>query len=206
VHALPESIDTVTGAMIEPLAVAVWAVQRAQVRVGHRVLITGSGPIGILAAQVARAAGATEIVMTDVNDDRLAMALTFGATRVINTARDELDVTGVDRVLECTGVPTVLWSAITTVGGRVTVVGQAAPSVDGLPLAFLQRYEIDLVTAFRYAHAFPTAIALVESGAVDIERVITGRFALADTAKALQAPVLDPSHLKVVVTPMPKGA
>jgi L-iditol 2-dehydrogenase len=208
VHALPESIDTVTGAMIEPLAVAVWAVQRAQVRVGHRVLITGSGPIGILAAQVARAAGATEIVMTDVNDDRLAMALTFGATRVINTARDELDVTGVDRVLECTGVPTAAWSAITTVkpGGRVTVVGQAAPAVDGLPLAFLQRYEIDLVTAFRYAHAFPTAIALVESGAVDIERVITGRFALADTAKALQAPVLDPSHLKVVVTPMPKGA
>jgi L-iditol 2-dehydrogenase len=208
VHALPESIDTITGAMIEPLSVAVWAVHRAQVRLGHKVLITGAGPIGILAAQVARASGATEIVMTDVNDDRLAMATSFGATRVINTSRDELDVADTDRVLECTAVPAVLWSAIKTVrpGGRVTVVGQAAPSVDGLPLAYLQRYEVDLVAAFRYAHAYPTAIALVDSGAVDIERVITGRFALDDTAEALQAPVIDPRHLKVVVTPTPKDA
>lgn len=78
VDCLPDSIDTITGAMIEPLAVAVWAAQRAQVRLGQRVLITGAGPIGILAAQVARASGASEIVMTDVNDDRLAKATTFG--------------------------------------------------------------------------------------------------------------------------------
>jgi len=207
-HALPASIDTITGAMIEPLSVAVWAVQRAQVRLGHRILITGAGPIGILAAQVARAAGATEVIMTDVNDDRLTMATKFGATRVINTSRDELNVTDMDRALECTAVPAVLWSAIKTVrpGGRVTVVGQAAPSVDGLPLAYLQRYEVDLVAAFRYAHAYPTAISLVETGAVDIERIITGRFDLDDTAEALQAPVIDPRHLKVVVTPSPKVA
>jgi len=203
VHALPASIDTITGAMIEPLSVAVWAVQRAQVRLGHRVLITGAGPIGILAAQVARAAGATEVIMTDVNDHRLTMATSFGATRVINTSREEIDVTDIDRALECTSVPAVLWSAIKTVrpGGRVTVVGQAAPTVDGLPLAYLQRHEVDLVAAFRYAHAYPTAISLVETGAVDIERVITGRFNLDDTAEALQAPVIDPRHLKVVVTP-----
>ena len=208
VHALPASIDTVTGAMIEPLSVAVWAVHRAQVRLGHKVLITGAGPIGILAAQVARASGATEIVMTDVNDNRLAMATKFGVTRVINTSREELDVADMDRVLECTAVPAVLWSAIKTIrpGGRVTVVGQGAPSVDGLPLAYLQRYEVDLVAAFRYAHAYPTAIALVDSGAVDIERIITGRFTLDDTAEALQAPVIDPRHLKVVVTPTPKDA
>ena len=206
VHELPACIDTLTGAMIEPLSVAVWAVQRAQIRIGHKVLITGAGPIGILAAQVARASGATEILMTDINDDRLAMAATFGATRVINTSRENLDVADMDRVLECTAVPAVLWSAIKTVrpGGRVTVVGQAAPSVDGLPLAYLQRYEVDLVAAFRYAHTYPTAIALVESGAVDIERVITGRFNLDDTAQALRAPVTDPRHLKVVVTPTPK--
>ena len=208
VHALPASIDTITGAMIEPLSVAVWAVHRAQVRLGHKVLITGAGPIGILAAQVARASGATQIIMTDVNDDRLALATSFGATQVINTSREELDVTDIDRALECTAVPAVLWSAIKTVrpGGRGAVVGQAAPSVDGLPLAYLQRYEVDLVAAFRYAHAFPTAIALVERGAVDIERVVTGRFTLDDTVQALQAPVIDPRHLKVVVTPTPKDA
>jgi L-iditol 2-dehydrogenase len=204
VHPLPETIDTVTGSMIEPLAVAVWAVQRAQINIGHRVLVTGAGPIGLLVTQVARAAGATEITVTDINDDRLAVAAELGATRTINTATTPLDDIPVqDRVIECTGIPAVLWSTIRTVAphGRVTVVGQAAPTVDGLPLAFLQRYEIDLVTAFRYANAFPTAIALVESGAVDINRIITGRYTLDQAADAVQAPVNDPRHLKVVVTP-----
>src|SRR6478672_12766229 len=70
VHPLPDSIDTVTGSMIEPLAVAVWAVQRAQVGIGHRVLVTGAGPIGLLVAQVARASGAVQVIVTDINDDR----------------------------------------------------------------------------------------------------------------------------------------
>jgi len=204
VHQLPDSIDTVTGSMIEPLAVAVWAVQRAQVGIGHRVLVTGAGPIGLLVTQVARAAGATEITVTDINDDRLAVARELGATRTINTSTESLGEAPLyDRVIECTGIPPVLWSTIRTVKphGRVTVVGQAAPSVDGLPLAFLQRYEIDLVTAFRYAHAFPIAIALVESGAVNINRIVTGRFGLDQAAEAVQAPVKDPRHLKVVVTP-----
>jgi L-iditol 2-dehydrogenase len=82
-----------------------------------------------------------------------------------------------------------------------TVVGQAPPSVDGIPLAFLQRFEIDLVTAFRYAHAFPTAIALAAAGRVDLAGILTGRFPLAATADALRAPADDPRHLKVVVRP-----
>ena len=204
VHPLPDSIDPVTGAMIEPLAVAVWAVQRAQVGLGHRVLVTGAGPIGLLVAQVARAAGAAEVVVTDVNDDRLAVAAELGATRTINTRTHPLpEEPTYDRALDCTGVPAVVWSAIRTVRphGRVTVVGQAAPSVDGLPLGYLQRYEIDLVTAFRYAHAFPTAIALAAAGAVDITRLITGRFPLDEAARAVRAPVEDPRHLKVLVLP-----
>jgi L-iditol 2-dehydrogenase len=205
VHVLPEGIDPVTGAMIEPLAVAVQAVQRAQVGLGHRVLVTGAGPIGLLVAQVARAAGATEVVVTDINDDRLAVAAELGAS-TINTATTPLAESPVyDRALDCTGVPAVAWSAIRTVRprGRVTIVGQAAPTVDGLPLGYLQRYEIDLVTAFRYAHAFPTAIALAASGAVDITRIITGRFPIERAAEAVQAPVTDPRHLKVLVLPQP---
>ena len=100
-------------------------------------------------------------------------------------------------------MPAELWASIRAVRprGRVTVVGQAPPSVEGLPLGNLQRFEIDLVTAFRYAHAYPTAIALVASGAVDVDRIVTGRFGLDRAAEAVQAPVTDPTHLKVVVTP-----
>jgi L-iditol 2-dehydrogenase len=204
VHALPEGIDPISGAMIEPLAVAVHAVHRAQVGLGHRVLVTGAGPIGLLVAQVAHAAGAAEVVVTDINDDRLTVAAELGATGTVNTAVSPLtERPTYDRVLDCTGIPAVIWSALRTVRphGRVTVVGQAAPAVDGLPLGYLQRYEIDLVTAFRYAHAFPTAIALAASGTVDIRRIITGRFPLEEAALAVRATVTDPRHLKVLVLP-----
>ena len=201
VHPLPDSISPEIGALIEPLAVAVWAVERAQVRPGDRLLITGAGPIGLLVAQVAMDRGAADIVVTDVNDDRLAAAARIGVTRVINIARDDLDLTGLDRLIECSGSLAALNSGLMTLGpaARATVVGQAAPSVDGIPLAFLQRWEIDLVTAFRYAKAFPTAIALVDEGKVNLENMVTARYALTDIAQALVAPKTDPSNLKVLV-------
>jgi L-iditol 2-dehydrogenase len=201
-HVLPESVPAEIGAAIEPLAVAVWAVERAQVQTGHRVLITGAGPIGLLVAQVAAVRGAAEIIVTDVNDDRLAVAAKFGATRTINTATAPLDLAGMDRLIECSGNSRALIDGIRTLAPatRATVVGQARPTVDGIPLGFLQRYEIDLVTAFRYAHAFPTAIELASSGKVDLRSIITSTYVLAEAASALTAPVTDPTNLKVLVT------
>jgi L-iditol 2-dehydrogenase len=201
-HALPDSVPAEIGAAIEPLAVAVWAVERAQVQAGHRVLITGAGPIGLLVAQVAAVRGAAEIIVTDVNDDRLAVAAKFGATRTINTANEGLDLKGMDRLIECSGNPRALSDGIYTLGpaARATVVGQARPTVDGIPLGYLQRYEIDLVTAFRYAHAFPTAIELASAGKVDLRSIITSTYPLADAAAALTAPVTDPTNLKVLIT------
>ncbi|MBN3496587.1 alcohol dehydrogenase catalytic domain-containing protein [Arthrobacter pascens] len=201
-HALPESVPAEIGAAIEPLAVAVWAVERAQVQPGHRVLITGAGPIGLLVAQVAAVRGAAEIIMTDVNDDRLAVAAQLGATRTINIAATTLELTGMDRLIECSGNTRALIDGIQTLApaARATVVGQARPTVDGIPLGFLQRYEIDLVTAFRYAQAFPTAIELASSGKVDLRSIITSTYPLADAATALTAPVTDPTNLKVLIS------
>lgn len=203
VHPLPDGVPLELGSLIEPLAVAVWAVRRAEVAFGQRVLITGAGPIGILVAQVARAAGAAEVIVTDVNDARLAQARKLGATAVVNTAAQNLELTGMDRLLECSAHPAALWQGLRTLkpAARATVVGQAAPAVDGLPLAHLQRWEIDLVTAFRYAHAFPTALALAADGRVDLSSILTGRFPLDRATEALRAPGTDLTHLKVVVRP-----
>jgi L-iditol 2-dehydrogenase len=200
-HQLPNSISPLIGALIEPLAVAVWAVERAQLHSGHRLLITGAGPIGLLVAQVALQRGAAEVIVTDVNDDRLAAATRLGVSRVINPGKEGLSLTGLDRLIECSGSPAALISGIMTLrpAARATVVGQAAPAVDGIPLAFLQRWEIDLVAAFRYANAFPAAIALVDEGKVDLEAMVTARYPLTDIARALVAPTADPSNLKVLV-------
>ncbi|GAB2892519.1 NAD(P)-dependent alcohol dehydrogenase [Streptomyces mayteni] len=207
VHPLPDAIPLELGALIEPLAVAVWSVRRAGVAFGQRVLVTGAGPIGLLVAQVARAAGATEVIVTDVADARLEVARALGATSVVNTAREPLEVTGVDRLLECSGHQAALRQGIGALrpAGRATLVGQAPVAADSLPLAHLQRWEIDLVTAFRYAHAFPTAIALAAAGRVDLATLLTGRFPLDRAAEALRAPAADPSHLKVVVRPREPG-
>ena len=201
-HVLPDGIAPEIGAAVEPLAVAVWAVKRAQVEAGHRVLVTGAGPIGLLVAQVAALRGAAEVVVTDVNDDRLTAARSHGATRTINTATEAFEETGFDRLLECSGVPAALNQAITALApaSRATVVGQARPTVDGIPLGYLQRYEIDLVTAFRYANAFPEAIRLAAEGSVDLSAIITATFPLAQAADALQAPAADPRNLKVLIT------
>lgn len=203
VHPLPDTLDTETAALVEPLAVAVHAVRRAGVVTGHRVLVTGAGPIGVLVAQVARAAGAHDVVVTDVHDARLDRAAALGATAVVNTARDDLPAAAFDRLLECSAVPAALWQGMHALAptGRATVVGQAPPSVDGLPLALMQRWEIDLNASFRSAHAFPTAVGLAASGRVDLAGVLTGRFALDEAPVALRAPGADPRHLKVVVRP-----
>ena len=182
VHPLPDSIDTVTGSMIEPLAVAVWAVQRAQVGIGHRVLVTGAGPIGLLVTQVARAAGATEITVTDINDDRLAVAAELGATRTINTATTRLGETPeYDRVIECTGHPA---GAVvdhpdrqTTRPGHRRRAGRAQrrrPSA-GHPAA-LTRSIWSPHSVMPTPSPSPSRSSI--PGAVNIDRIVTGRFGL----------------------------
>ena len=109
--------------------------------------------------------------------------------------RAALDGGGIDNA--------ALWQGMHALGpaGRATVVGQAPPAVDGLPLALMQRWEIDLNASFRSAHAFGPALGLAASGRVDLAGVLTGRFALAQAPDALRAPGADPHHLKVVVRP-----
>ena len=88
---LPDSVSDDAGALMEPLSVGVWACQKAHVSAGDRVLVTGAGPIGLLAAQCARAFGATEITVTDVNPHRLTLAERTGATRTINVSEVPLE-------------------------------------------------------------------------------------------------------------------
>src|SRR3954451_15763103 len=80
--ALPDAISDEAGALMEPLSVGIWACRKASVTAGDRVLITGAGPIGLLAAQCARAFGATEVTVSDVNERRLAYAERCGARPV----------------------------------------------------------------------------------------------------------------------------
>ncbi|MFI0819472.1 NAD(P)-dependent alcohol dehydrogenase [Streptomyces sp. NPDC021098] len=203
-HPLPDDLPLTAGALIEPLAVALHAVRRGGVAVGDRVLITGAGPIGLLVLQAARAVGAGEAVVTDVNPGRLAHASRLGADRVRDTAHEPLPREQVfDVALDCSGIETALVGAVRALrpGGTAVAVGNPVRPLTALPLAWMQRQELTLVTAFRYAGEFPAAVALAAAGRVDLESLVTARFPLERTAEALHTALTDARQLKVVIEP-----
>ena len=87
--ALPDELSDEAGALMEPLSVGIWACRKAGVSAGDRVLVTGAGPIGLLAMQVARAFGATRVEISDVNEGRLELAERTGATRAIRAGGEQ---------------------------------------------------------------------------------------------------------------------
>jgi L-iditol 2-dehydrogenase len=203
--ALPESVSDEAGALMEPLSVGVWACQKANVSAGDRVLVTGAGPIGLLAAQCARAFGATEITVTDVNAHRLKLAESTGATRTINVADVSLEDSGVevDALIECSGHPASLKAGIAALrpAGTAVLVGMGPEEEGVVPLSLIQNRELWLTGTFRYANTYPTAIALAANGRVDLEAIITGHYGLDEAESALRAGREDPTAVKVMVMP-----
>jgi L-iditol 2-dehydrogenase len=203
-YPVPDTISDDAAGLLEPLSVGVWACRKGQVGPGSRVLITGAGPIGLIAAQTARAFGATEVVVTDVNANRLGLAADLGATGTIDVRQTPLPEAGYepDVLLECSGVPPAAVEAIRTVGraGRVVLVGMGGDEL-ALPLSHVQNFEIELTGTFRYANTWPTAIALAASGSVDLDRLVTHRFGLAEVEQALTASARDDAAVKAVVRP-----
>ena len=200
--ALPDSVSDEAGALMEPLSVGVWACQKAGVSAGDRVLVTGAGPIGLLAAQCARAFGATEITVTDVNPHRLEMASRTAATRVVNVAEEQIDAEA-DALIECSGHPDSLSAGIAALrpAGTAVLVGMGPEEKGTVPLSLIQNRELWLTGTFRYANTYPTAIALAAAGRVDLEAIITGHYGLDDAEAALRAGREDPAAVKVMVMP-----
>jgi len=201
--ALPDELSDDAGALLEPLSVAVWACLKGGVGLGDRVLVTGAGPIGNLAAQVARAAGATTIAVADVNPDRLARATSLGATDAIDLRERRLspDDGEFDVLLECTGSEALMGDAILALrpAGTAVLVGMGPGLETRVPIAAMQAREITLVGTFRYANTFAIAIALATSGRVDLDGLVDAHFPLEEVDRALRANHEDPTLLKVVV-------
>ena len=203
-HPVPDVLSDDAAALLEPLSVGIWACRKAAVTAGSRVLVTGAGPIGLLSAQVAAAFGATEVTVSDVNPARLAMAEEVGATRVIDvrTASVTTLAPPPEVLLECSGHPAALGEAIRALApaGRAVLVGTGSGDVS-LPLQILQERELEVTGTFRYAGTWPTAIALVASGRIDLDRLVTGTYGLEHAEDALTAGRRDEKAVKAVVHP-----
>jgi L-iditol 2-dehydrogenase len=202
-HPVPDSMSDDAAALLEPLSVGIWACRKGRVGAGSRVLVTGAGPIGLVAVQSALAFGATSVVVSDVNPARLELARSLGATELVDARSASVtDVEPPTVLLECSGYPPAISEGIRALdrAGRAVLVGMGGDEVP-LPLSTVQERELEVTGTFRYANTWPTAIALVAAGRIDLDRLVTGHYGLADAEASLTVSRTDPSSIKVIVHP-----
>lgn len=210
---LPDSVSDEQGALFEPMAVAINAIDRGGVHAGNSVLITGAGPIGVLAAMAARAAGASRVVVSEANPARRRRleslelgyevadptSADFGGT-VLGSTEEGL---GVDVAIECAGNERALADCIRLVrrGGTVVQVGIFVdpPRVD---MRLLVSKAVTLTTSWGFPITIgPRVVQMIAVGQVQPEKIITGRVTMADAIvrgfDVLVRP--DQDHLKVLI-------
>ncbi|MGM7698748.1 NAD(P)-dependent alcohol dehydrogenase [Microbacterium sp. A84] len=197
--AIPDTMSFEEGAMCEPLSVGIWACKRASLTPGDHVLVSGAGPVGILAAQAARAFGAASVTLVDVSEFRLGVAKELGFDTEHSNAPSERRF---DVLLECAGAPGVLAAGLARLrtNGRAAMVGMPKEAVS-LPLSNLNDKELTISLVNRYSHTWPMAIELIASGRVRVDTLITHHFGLDGTEEALTLASRVPDSLKAIIHP-----
>ena len=193
---LPENLNGDAGAMLEPLGIALHAVDLGHIRPGLGVGVFGCGPIGLLILQVARLAGASPIIATDRLPHRLEAALSYGATAAIlaEEGRENPAVweatggRGVAVAFEAAGENPAVETAIETArpGGRVILVGIPSEDRTAFTASTARRKGLTMKLCRRMKLTYPRAIRLVEWGAVDVRSLVTHRFPLAQAEQAFR--------------------
>ncbi|MBJ6371287.1 L-idonate 5-dehydrogenase [Sedimentitalea arenosa] len=190
-HKIDANVPIEHAAFAEPLSVVLHALKRAGSVRGKRVLITGCGPIGGLGVLAAKHSGAAEIVVTDVVDNVLAIARTLGADRAINvatspdwTASHSADKGSFDLMLEASGTEAALRAGLDVLRPRSTLVQLGLGGDISLPINAIVAKEIDLRGAFRFHEEFADAVALINSGVLDLAPLLTARFPIAEATEA----------------------
>ena len=188
-----EGLSAAEAAMAEPLSVGIHATRRAGELLGKQVLVTGCGPIGVLAIMAARRAGAAEIVATDLVRNALEHAAAAGADRTIDVAGtpDALEAFAAgkgyfDVLYECTGTARALSGGIAAMRPRGVVVQLGLGGDMTVPMMKITAKELDLRGSFRFHEEFATAVRLMRSGLIDVKPVITHTIPLDDAELAFR--------------------
>ncbi|MEP7289336.1 MAG: zinc-dependent alcohol dehydrogenase family protein [Chloroflexota bacterium] len=196
-------------ALIEPLACVVWGLKRVNVQAGDSALIFGAGPMGCLLLQALRSSGATTVVITDPVQWRLDQAATLGATETV-LANDQqekqlraLMPAGYSIVADATGIPKVLEQTFgyARPRGKIWVFG-VTPR--GVPASFIPydvfRKDLSIIGSFAVNRTFQESIAMIQSGAVRVEPLISHRLPLSQFSEGLDFAEHDPKRMKVQFT------
>ncbi|MGO3885502.1 MAG: zinc-binding dehydrogenase, partial [Mycetocola sp.] len=185
IRVLPDSLPIRRAVLAEPLAVALHGLSKAGSVEGKKVLVTGSGPIGLLSVAAAVAAGAAEVHATDVLDGPLSRATELGAHTTYNVTRDEIPASAFDVVLECSGVSVSVSAAFVAAktAGTVVQVGMVPNEPRPVNLAPFISKELRVFGTFRFNDEIDAAITLLDAQP-QIESVITHEVPADNTVEA----------------------
>jgi len=190
---LPDAIDDTQGALLEPLGVAIHAIDLARIRMGDSVAILGAGPIGLLILQLARLSGAAPIFVADPLPWRLTMAAHWGAEPVPRGDSDPVAAVlratrgrGVDVAIEAAWADRSVEQAagMARLGGRLVLVGIPGDDQLAMKHSTARRKGLTVRLCRRMKHVHRRAMALVLSGRVDLSSLVSHRFPLARAAEA----------------------
>ncbi|WP_442482898.1 NAD(P)-dependent alcohol dehydrogenase [Aeoliella sp. SH292] len=190
---VPDNITFAEAAMVEPLAVGLHAATKAAIEPGDVAVVMGAGPIGLVTVMSALAAGASTVVVSDVQQPKLDIARALGAVVAVDLTHQDLasvvaevtDGWGADVVLEASGNARAAESAFDPLrpGGRVVYIGMpGAPIAYDVVKASVKEARVEHV--FRYAHMYPRALALMASRKIDVRPLITDVFGFEDSVQA----------------------
>jgi L-idonate 5-dehydrogenase len=192
-HPVADGVPLTVAALAEPFSVGLHGVGRAGPLLGKRVLVSGCGPIGVLAIAAARVHGAAEIVATDVVDEPLAIARSMGADEVINAATDKTWVArngahkgSFDVMLECSGNQRAFRDGLDVMRPRGVVVQLGLGGDVSLPQNLVVAKELSICGSFRFHAEFALAVKLINERRVDLAPVITQAFPMQEAVAAFE--------------------
>jgi len=190
---LPDNVSSVEGALVEPLAIGINAALTGGVKLGDTVVIFGSGCIGLVTLLASKAYGATKVIVVDVIEKRLNVAKGMGAV-TLNAkecdVRGEImkltDGKGAQVVIDCAGTNDTFCQTVEVAkaGGTIVWVGLASDTVSGLRVGPISTKELTIKSIFRYKNLYPTAIAAIAGGKIDVSGIVSNKYKFEDTPKA----------------------
>ena len=195
VFKLPDNVSYAEGAMIEPLAVGLQAVEKAKIIPGEIALVIGCGPIGLVIALTALAGGCSKVFIADVVGEKLKMCenyenligIDLTKEDIFSKIKNETNNWGVNMIFEASGSTKAYDMIFNSIcpAGRVILVGNPIDNVS-IDFATLLTKEVEIKTVFRYAHQYERAIRLLSSNKIDVKPMITGTFLFDDSIEAFQ--------------------
>ncbi|MFP7170194.1 2,3-butanediol dehydrogenase [Terribacillus sp. 7520-G] len=205
---LPDSLSYEQGALVEPSAVALYAVRSSKVKAGDKVAVFGCGPIGLLVIEALKAAGAAEIYAVELSPERQAKAEELGAivvdpSKVDDTVEEIRRLTdgGVEVAFEVTGVPVVLRQAIqsTDIGGETMIVSIWEKPAEIMPNDIVIQ-ERSVKGIIGYRDVFPQVLSLMEKGYFSAEKLVTKKIKLDEVVEeGFESLIKEKNQVKILV-------